>query len=133
MNEWHDKNLFQPQIFVSSHSTSLWTGNIKTEFDINILFTHCSIWTKSQRKCTKIISLSSLMPIFVCIDKHVCMEGWIDGWMDAHIYVRKFVYIMNAYLETHVCNVRNYAKYIWNYVRVYIGTYVSMFIIYTYG
>jgi len=45
--------------------------------------------------------------------------------MDARIYVRKFVCITNAYLEVHVCYMRNYAKYLCTY-----EIYVSIFIMY---
>jgi len=46
--------LAQPHISFSCHSSELFTGNIKTQCDINIYLTQCSIWNNSQRKCKKL-------------------------------------------------------------------------------
>ena len=63
--------------------------------DINFLLTNCIILTNSQRKFMKIISISRLMPISVCTDKHVFSYMYVrmDRWMDASIYVPNIVCI----------------------------------------
>jgi len=55
----------------------------------------------------KIISISELVPISVYPDKHVCMcicmYLRMNRWMDARIYVRNFMCIMNVILSSYVC------------------------------
>jgi hypothetical protein len=43
INDQYDKALAQTKISLSGHSTVVSTGGIKTQRDINILFTHCNI------------------------------------------------------------------------------------------
>jgi hypothetical protein len=55
----------QPQISVFGHSFKVSTAFVKTESEINILFTHSRLRTYSELKSIRILSGMKLMPTTV--------------------------------------------------------------------
>jgi len=51
----------------------------------------------------KIISVRILMPTTVYVEKHVYMYVRMDRWMDARIYVRNVLSIMNVCVCGGMC------------------------------
>jgi hypothetical protein len=62
---------------------------------------------------------SKLMSVIVYTDKHVCKYIRLNRWMDARLYVRNFVCVMNACVWRYVCiyvEKRTVFMCIWLYV-----------------